>query len=441
MHLKEQWIREGFSSYYVVKKEQKLTYEKNILCNHTLPCLLPCEFRIEDGEEYYYYETGIYTKLKDRISMLEPKLFFAYLLEVFEQVESYLLELDHLKLELESMFLDKEDRPVLCYLPEYEKKIDEQLRDFLEECIENISGDDKKRVRFYYEFHSFLVKEKPNMEQMKDYLEIRPEKMYGKTAREAERNGTRYEDIQLLKNQNMQESIQENIKESIKYNENPYEKSAEKGTRTYEKTSKRILILIGKVICVIGCFCSIVGIVHFILKILEYGFYYLFLIGALVSIAVLAVSVYGCYKLWKKDKIQASSVDFWQENGDATVLLDEKTTLLEDEDDRTVLLLEEPIGRLVPKNPEQEEIMLNDDGFVIGSSEQGTDYQLEGTGISRRHLRFYKEAGNVCCEDLDSTNGVKINGVKLDGRKQKKAVLKDGDCIKIGLEEFYFRQD
>ena len=99
MHLKEQWIREGFSSYYVVKKEQKLTYEKNILYNHTLPCLLPCEFRIEDGEEYYYYETGIYTKLKDRISMLEPKLFFAYLLEVFEQVASYLLELDHLKLD------------------------------------------------------------------------------------------------------------------------------------------------------------------------------------------------------------------------------------------------------------------------------------------------------------------------------------------------------
>ena len=37
MHLKEQWIREGFSSYYVVKKELKLTYEKNILYNHTLP--------------------------------------------------------------------------------------------------------------------------------------------------------------------------------------------------------------------------------------------------------------------------------------------------------------------------------------------------------------------------------------------------------------------
>lgn len=431
MHLKEQWIREGFSSYYVVKKEQKLTYEKNILCNHTLSCLLPCEFRIEDGEEYYYYETGIYTKLKDRISMLEPKLFFAYLLEVFEQVESYLLELDHLKLELESMFLDKEDRPVLCYLPEYEKKIDEQLRDFLEECIGYISGDDKKRVRFYYEFHSFLVKEKPNMDQMKDYLEIRPEKTYGKIARKVER----YEETQHIQN------MQENVLDSVSYNKDQIGKIENSKTRMNEKTPQRIAVLIGKMICVISCIGSVVGTVYFVLKILEYGFYYLFLIGLLVSIIVFAVSVYGCYKLWKKNKNQESSVDFLQDTGESTVLLDEKTTLLEDEDDRTVLLLEEPIGRLVPKTPEQEEIVLNDDGFVIGSAAQGTDYQLEGTGISRRHIRFYKEAGNVCCEDLNSTNGIKINGVKLDGRKQKKAVLKEGDCIKIGLEEFYFRHD
>ena len=56
--MKEQWIREGFSSYYVVDKEQKLTYEKNILRCHTLRCLLPCEFRLQDEKEYYYYETG-----------------------------------------------------------------------------------------------------------------------------------------------------------------------------------------------------------------------------------------------------------------------------------------------------------------------------------------------------------------------------------------------
>ena len=179
IQLKEQWIREGFSSYYVVDKGQKLTYEKNILRCHTLRCLLPCEFRMQDGKEYYYYETGIYTTLRERINMLDPKLFFAYLIESFEETESYLLNLDHLKLELELLFLDKEDHPVLCYLPEYEKNILEQLRNFLEECIEIISTQDKRKVRFYYEFHSFLVKEKPNIEQMKSYLEIRPKEKVG----------------------------------------------------------------------------------------------------------------------------------------------------------------------------------------------------------------------------------------------------------------------
>ena len=160
-------------------KGQKLTYEKNILRCHTLRCLLPCEFRMQDGKEYYYYETGIYTTLRERINMLDPKLFFAYLIESFEETESYLLNLDHLKLELELLFLDKEDHPVLCYLPEYEKNILEQLRNFLEECIEIISTQDKRKVRFYYEFHSFLVKEKPNIEQMKSYLEIRPKEKVG----------------------------------------------------------------------------------------------------------------------------------------------------------------------------------------------------------------------------------------------------------------------
>ena len=89
------------------------------------------------------------------------------MIELLEETESYLLNLDHLKLELELLFLDKEDHPVLCYLPEYEKNILEQLRNFLEECIEIISTQDKRKVRFYYEFHSFLVKEKPNIEQMK----------------------------------------------------------------------------------------------------------------------------------------------------------------------------------------------------------------------------------------------------------------------------------
>ena len=406
--MKEQWIRDGFSSYYVVKKERKLTYEKNILRYHTLSCILPCEFRMQDEEEYYYYETGIYTALKKRINMIDPKLFFAYLLEAFEDIESYLLKLDHLKLEPELVFLDKENRPVLCYLPEYEKNIYEQLRDFLEECIEMVSGDDKKKVRFYYEFHSFLVKEKPNMEQMKEYLEIHPRQ--------------KQPEIETA----------EEIKETNWQIEDSYEKD-EGNFRENKKRPEKILI---KILCALICVISFGAMIYFVLQIFKYGFYYLFLIGFLGALAGITVSVYGFYKLWKKDQKKREFVDSYDEKENLTMLLsDEKTTLLED-DEKTVLLMEEPIGSLIPKNQELNEIVLTDNGFIIGSSIEGTDYQLTGTGISRRHIRFYKEGKNVCFEDLDSTNGVTINA-----RKTKTGILKQGDLIKIGLEEFVFKEN
>ena len=129
------------------------------------------------------------------------------------------------------------------------------------------------------------------------------------------------------------------------------------------------------------------------------------------------------------------NVDSYEKIQDHTTLLDEKTTLLED-NEKTVLLMEQPIGRLIPENHELSEIVISDNGFIIGSSAEGTDYQIEGTGISRRHLKFYKEEEKVCCEDLNSTNGVKING-----RKISKCLLYDGDRIKIGLEEFLFKEE
>lgn len=410
--MKEQWIREGFSSYYVVDKEQKLTYEKNILRCHTLRCLLPCEFRLQDEKEYYYYETGIYTTLKERINMIDPKLFFAYLIESFEETESYLLNLDHLKLEMELLFLDKEDHPVLCYLPEYEKNILDQFRDFLEECIEVISVEDKKKVRFYYEFYSFLVKEKPNIEQMRDYLEIRPKEKAGKE-------------------QSKKETMPETAQEEQKCEPEIYEDYG----KNYESKENIVRKRLWKICYGILCTAGFGGTIYSIIQIFKYGFYYLFLIGCLCSFGAVGLGVYGFYKLWRNKQNKNLNVDSYKKIQDHTTLLDEKTTLLED-NEKTVLLMEQPIGRLIPENHELSEIVISDNGFIIGSSAEGTDYQIEGTGISRRHLKFYKEEEKVCCEDLNSTNGVKING-----RKISKCLLYGGDRIKIGLEEFLFKEE
>ena len=91
------------------------------------------------------------------------------------------------------------------------------------------------------------------MEQMKDYLEVRSEKMNGEILREKIKN----EESKSAQN------MQENLSDLIRDEKDSPEKDE---IKIYEKTPKRILILIGKIISVVGCFCSILGIVYFVLK-------------------------------------------------------------------------------------------------------------------------------------------------------------------------------
>lgn len=54
------------------------------------------------------------------------------------------------------------------------------------------------------------------------------------------------------------------------------------------------------------------------------------------------------YKLWKNDQNNIRNVDSYDEAQEHTTSLDDQTTLLAD-DEKTVLLLEQPIGRLIPR--------------------------------------------------------------------------------------------
>jgi pSer/pThr/pTyr-binding forkhead associated (FHA) protein len=55
------------------------------------------------------------------------------------------------------------------------------------------------------------------------------------------------------------------------------------------------------------------------------------------------------------------------------------------------------------------------------------DVVLPDTNVSRRHARIYRDGTDVVVEDLGSTNGTKVNGVRV-ARK----VLSPGDRILLG---------
>ena len=61
---------------------------------------------------------------------------------------------------------------------------------------------------------------------------------------------------------------------------------------------------------------------------------------------------------------------------------------------------------------------------------------IEASGVSRRHARVHIDVGGTATvEDLGSTNGTFLKGVRVDGA----APLADGDAIQIGAADAVFR--
>jgi pSer/pThr/pTyr-binding forkhead associated (FHA) protein len=72
------------------------------------------------------------------------------------------------------------------------------------------------------------------------------------------------------------------------------------------------------------------------------------------------------------------------------------------------------------------------DEYCIGR-DPASDIVIEDREVSRRHAMIMRKAGEYVLCDLDSTNGVYVNNLKLE-----KAILKHGDVFQIGSCVFQF---
>ena len=76
--------------------------------------------------------------------------------------------------------------------------------------------------------------------------------------------------------------------------------------------------------------------------------------------------------------------------------------------------------------------VLSGSRVLIGRS-RDCDVMLDDPNISRRHAELRRENGQWVVADLASTNGVKVNG-----RRVQEAPLSPGDEITLGLEKLRF---
>jgi hypothetical protein len=71
---------------------------------------------------------------------------------------------------------------------------------------------------------------------------------------------------------------------------------------------------------------------------------------------------------------------------------------------------------------------------VIGRSRE-CDVQVADPNISRRHAELRQEGATYWIVDLDSTNGLAVNG-----RRARRAKLQDGDTITLGATDLVFER-
>ena len=101
------------------------------------------------------------------------------------------------------------------------------------------------------------------------------------------------------------------------------------------------------------------------------------------------------------------------------------------------------VQAIAPQIPKLEQIegpgapqvfTLTEASYVIGRSEQ-TDIPFDSRKLSRRHVELRKADGTYMFTDLESTNGVFLNSMKVHS-----STLADGDMLSIGDVVFVYRK-
>jgi hypothetical protein len=136
--------------------------------------------------------------------------------------------------------------------------------------------------------------------------------------------------------------------------------------------------------------------------------------------------------------IQARLVRPAEDDSHAPSQGDEGHTMVYTASDRLSEQLREPDHRrgAAKLRYEGKSAVLRSGGGVIGRS-RDCDVVLSDQNVSRRHAEVRPSGGKWIVKDLGSTNGVKVNGRRINGPQS----LKPGDTIELGTSTIGFDQD
>lgn len=457
--MNKQYIRNGLEYYMKIELMGGEDYEYQMLAKNKIAHLLPMQLDQINQKQYLLYTATEYkpfwiTSDKMWISGRQLHSIVDSLLNTIDEIKRYLLSADNLVLEPECLFLNLSGFQLyFLYVPGYGQDIVMQMAKLMEYLLGKIDYEDSEGVVFAYGIYRMLKEPTANLEEIRNYTK----QFQAAKSRETDwdsQNSPKSQPVrqvlptsQVLTISNETQSAQKILSEIKEEQENVRKTKVSWGLAI----SGILLILI-----IIGIGAMLYLIYGYGIEIWKRNVLLILAAGLLLNSIIFLIQ-------WKKRKQKKEAQKIFESKAKPAiqpVAFQNITARSQDmeirrnvENDFHQDFQETMVLNAVEKNPENKEegklcrllevgegacreIRIHQTPFVLGNYDTGVDYCLKDRQISRFHAVIFRKDGAFYIKDLHSTNGTKLNEVRLELEEERK--LQNNDWVQFADLRFRF---
>lgn len=420
---------EGFRQYMVMEgkflKEQE--FECNMLLHFEGKMLLPIQMQWKNGNACICYEmSGAVTVEQyfeqQEFGIRELQGLFQTYLNAYEEVETYLLTPDGLLLHPRYIFYMPGQRDFrFCYYPRESGRVLTEITELAEFCMKHTRHRDSEAVLFIYGLYHQLLEESIDVNIIQEYIQG---------------FGIQEEEPVKVPDDKSQE------KPKPPEAEEPIILASKESDSKHKQLWFYVYAGLSGIVAVFDCL--------FVIRFLMVTRSDADIKVSIVLTILLMIFVYSAVQANRKRippikalkdegesetvPVQEPPVELVRECAEKEEMIEGETMVLE-----TVQKQMASVWELQEQEGAGIRIQLNRLPGVVGRKISEVDYVMNGDGVSRRHALLFLSGEELYVQDLGSTNGTYVNGVRLIGEEPMR--LRETDVLMIGGKRYLINRN
>jgi len=455
------FCKEQQHNYLVIHCEnssQNLIYQRKMLELKTLNNIVPVNVRDIDGEIFNYYNITSHISMRQffgtrKLTMNDFRELINGMRMACIEADKYMLETGRIRISPDFIFYDFINSKysfIYDTSKEDDNNLNSEVSEFLDYLLDAVSSDDVSATDYVYKLYEFGEKREIDIWDM---CSLFP----NDTGEELTLNECIYSDSNEVYTEDRMGKgsyktaidKEKNMELATAYNDADYVYGCKQMNAYKPKYSFLCIGALGIIICVIVFILMELNENEMVIMYAGGAFSMLiFIAGLLLPFAkrvknrnidekvedldTLIKDTNLCQEVKMQDFVATSKKTFERKN-----INDD----LEAESGQTVFFSEEMVeGRYKLFSTDKKNkthIELDKIPGTIGKLANYADYVIDDESISRIHARISRNDDGLFIEDLNSTNGIFINGIRL--RPNETMYIEPGDEIRLGRKNYCLR--